>query len=199
MGKPLDLIGQTFGRLTVTRHARKRPSISGRVWEVRCSCGEIRYLTTGKLRSGDSVSCGCQRRERMVAFAKSRRIFVKNGRKACSTCKKSLPVTMFHKCHRSCSGLGSQCKDCHGSWALSKKYGLAIEEARRLRNTWKDAQCAVCATTDSIHIDHNHATGQIRGFLCGNCNRAVGLLQDNPVYVSNLVAYLQHYHGNKTV
>jgi hypothetical protein len=39
-------------------------------------------------------------------------------------------------------------------------------------------------------IDHNHKTGQVRGVLCAECNRALGLLQDNPDTIQGLLNYL---------
>ena len=40
-------------------------------------------------------------------------------------------------------------------------------------------------------VDHCHATGQIRGILCNNCNRAAGLACDNPKILRALARYLE--------
>lgn len=40
-------------------------------------------------------------------------------------------------------------------------------------------------------VDHDHATGKVRGLLCHNCNRALGLLHDNPVTINNALEYLK--------
>jgi len=29
----------------------------------------------------------------------------------------------------------------------------------------------------TLHLDHNHITGEIRGLLCFNCNTAIGKLK----------------------
>ena len=44
--------------------------------------------------------------------------------------------------------------------------------------------------TMNHNIDHNHKTGQVRGVLCAECNRALGLLQDNPDTIQGLLNYL---------
>jgi hypothetical protein len=42
--------------------------------------------------------------------------------------------------------------------------------------------CEICANPPgkiAMHLDHNHSTGAFRGWLCGNCNRALGFLKDS--------------------
>lgn len=48
---------------------------------------------------------------------------------------------------------------------------------------WNDqgSKCAGCKspmTLEQSHLDHNHKTGEVRGFLCFNCNLAEGVLKD---------------------
>jgi hypothetical protein len=63
VGKPLDLIGEKYGRLTVLE---KLPERRNRrvVWLCRCDCGNYDQVPTGELRSGKHLSCGCYQRER---------------------------------------------------------------------------------------------------------------------------------------
>ena len=39
------------------------------------------------------------------------------------------------------------------------------------------------------HQDHDHETGEKRGVLCGDCNRALGLLKDQAEIVEGLANY----------
>jgi hypothetical protein len=41
------------------------------------------------------------------------------------------------------------------------------------------------------HLDHDHVTGKFRGWICGPCNHALGLLGDNVEGVEKAVAYLK--------
>lgn len=62
MGRPmLDLVGSTFGRLTVVRFA---DVAHGSRWECRCACGNTRTVHGSQLTKGATVSCGCWRRTR---------------------------------------------------------------------------------------------------------------------------------------
>jgi hypothetical protein len=66
MGKPLDLIGKKFGRLTVVKQGRPGTNTYGRPirkWVCECECGNETTVTTGKLTTGLTVSCGCYWKE----------------------------------------------------------------------------------------------------------------------------------------
>lgn len=57
--------------------------------------------------------------------------------------------------------------------ALAKYDAIAESQGHR---------CAICGRhrdqfDRDFDIDHNHATGEVRGLLCGSCNRALGLLK----------------------
>jgi len=58
--------------------------------------------------------------------------------------------------------------------------------------------CAICGKTPEengrrLDVDHDHDTNEVRGLLCNSCNKAIGLFQDNPVYVRSAANYLESY------
>lgn len=53
-----DLIGQTFGRLTVAEQAPSDER-GQRRWLCRCECGGTRLVTTAYLTGGRVTDCGC--------------------------------------------------------------------------------------------------------------------------------------------
>jgi hypothetical protein len=80
--------------------------------------------------------------------------------------------------------------------ALIRRYGITPERFDEMF----DAQggcCAICGGTDSgdsrfdtLHIDHDHESGTVRGLLCGRCNRGVGMFQDDPDRLLAAATYL---------
>lgn len=62
MPKLIDLVGQRFGRLSVT--ARHGSTTYGQpIWEAVCDCGTTGTYYGNSLRTGATNSCGCLQRE----------------------------------------------------------------------------------------------------------------------------------------
>src|SRR5262245_7825699 len=51
--------------------------------------------------------------------------------------------------------------------------------------------CEVCGSDALLHLDHDHATGSIRGWLCRTCNVGIGALGDTLESLERAVAYLK--------
>lgn len=43
----------------------------------------------------------------------------------------------------------------------------------------------------AFHVDHDHATGRVRGLLCMKCNKALGLIGDSPEIAAKIIVYLK--------
>jgi hypothetical protein len=44
----------------------------------------------------------------------------------------------------------------------------------------------------ALNYDHNHETGEFRGWVCMYCNGALGLAGDNPELLRALATYLDN-------
>jgi hypothetical protein len=67
----------------------------------------------------------------------------------------------------------------------AKALGVTDDEYARLLAA-QDGHCALCPNTPKtrrLHVDHDHATGRVRGLLCYRCNRAL------PNYVTEAWLY----------
>lgn len=60
-----DLRNNQYGRLTVIRPMEYRSHKGSIVWECKCACGNMCYVDSGNLISGNTQSCGCYRLERL--------------------------------------------------------------------------------------------------------------------------------------
>jgi hypothetical protein len=72
------------------------------------------------------------------------------------------------------------------------KYGLTIKEHSDLIEI-QNNKCAICGDFQlgkSLHIDHCHITGNVRGLLCTKCNVGLGLFRDNIDYLLTAIMYL---------
>lgn len=59
--KKLDLTGQRFGRLVIVAEEGR---LDGRLlWACRCDCGKVCQKRSSNLVQGNSLSCGCWRKE----------------------------------------------------------------------------------------------------------------------------------------
>lgn len=61
MPRFIDLTDQTFNRLTVLHRVENNKREAR--WECRCKCGNITIVTSFRLTSGRTKSCGCLQRE----------------------------------------------------------------------------------------------------------------------------------------
>ncbi len=69
------------------------------------------------------------------------------------------------------------------------KYGLSAAEVEAMLEA-QGGVCAICRTAPAVHVDHDHATGKVRGMLCFNCNAALGHLRDDPMLFRRGLRYL---------
>ena len=79
--------------------------------------------------------------------------------------------------------------DRQRNWTLKKKYGVGLAEYNSL---WKQqgGKCLICEQTKPLVVDHDHATGAIRGLLCQKCNVALALSGDTYEGVLRVLNYL---------
>lgn len=62
-----DITGMRFGRLIAVTLMNPLPNSNGLLWMCKCDCGRYKAVRVGKLREGKTRSCGCLRRELLVA------------------------------------------------------------------------------------------------------------------------------------
>lgn len=84
----------------------------------------------------------------------------------------------------------------HKSAVLRRAYGITFEDYEALLKN-QGGGCAICGAENAdskgrmLHVDHCHATGQVRGLLCKDCNTMVGYAQDQPAILFRAAQYLR--------
>jgi hypothetical protein len=72
-------------------------------------------------------------------------------------------------------------------------YGLTKQELGVLLA--QHERCAICRAEDwggkGPQVDHDHATGKVRGVLCNNCNQGLGRFKDDPARLRAAADYLE--------
>lgn len=79
-----------------------------------------------------------------------------------------------------------------------------VVKLRKLTN-----RCQICGNEEKsvtrhgkdkmrlLSIDHDHETGMIRGIICSNCNRAIGLMGDSVELLRKAALYLEVKHATR--
>ena len=76
-------------------------------------------------------------------------------------------------------------------------YGITEKQADALLAS-QGGRCAICRTDTpngrgAWHLDHDHATQAVRGFLCQACNSGLGFFKDDPLRLSLAGEYLKKH------
>lgn len=76
---------------------------------------------------------------------------------------------------------------------IARKYGLTRIEYETLCAQHGN-RCAICRTdAGTLCVDHDHATGKIRGVLCQLCNIGLGGFKDDSMRLRAALKYLSRY------
>lgn len=88
---------------------------------------------------------------------------------------------------------------------LRSNYGVSVEEYNRMF-TIQAGCCGICGKHQSVNqngnalsVDHNHITKQVRGLLCGTCNRAIGQLKIDESGVALFLKAIDYINRAKEV
>ena len=98
----------------------------------------------------------------------------------CPTCRTFLPLSYFYE-----SDTRALCRWCD----KDIRHKLPIGTYFRMMIA-QDGRCAICDKIADLVLDHDHDTGLARGLLCDPCNKALGLLYDQPKSAVRAAQYL---------
>jgi Recombination endonuclease VII len=75
---------------------------------------------------------------------------------------------------------------------LTRRYGIGDDEVAAMMEA-QAGLCPICRRPMGTkpHVDHNHATGEVRGLLCFTCNVGLGNFGDDVERLERAAAYLR--------
>lgn len=137
-------------------------------------------------------------------------LLFEKGLRKCGTCNQVKSIAYFGINKYTSHGINTTCKTCrrvrNRLIKLKLYYNITADQLQDLFNL-QEGLCAICHSKISLFarktnnltipqavIDHCHETDKIRGLLCNNCNRAIGLFQDNIQILISAAKYLKLAH-----
>lgn len=124
----------------------------------------------------------------------------------CRHCKVSFVIGFGNQLF--CDSCRSQCFDEFGNvdgvkMSRLTTYGLLPKDFDRM---WfgQQGRCSLCDNEltfgkrgkSCLHVDHDHATGKVRGLLCRSCNNSLGFIERGEDWLQRALAYLKHHKEN---
>ena len=115
--------------------------------------------------------------------------------KVCTKCKNFLPLSDYGVSSGS-NYLRAECRKCASSLKRQRKK-LKLHNYPPINHI-----CPICNRNEeecdgeggrkngSWCLDHDHKTGKFRGWICHNCNRALGAFKDDPELLIEALLYL---------
>jgi hypothetical protein len=206
-------VGNTFNALTAIRFSRIRESRI--LWLFSCECGRTKELEASRVANGITKSCGCrtgklpkpptdvtgQKWGQLTALSFSHRSSSKNALQYW-TFKCDCGGKTTEPLYKVRNGYVGSC-GCVGKRGLRER-ARDLKRAYDLSNNQLDdflirleGSCEICgskcAQSKRLSVDHCHRTKTIRGAICQNCNRLLGLAKDSSFLLRSAATYLERY------
>ena len=141
-------------------------------------------------------------------------VMVNTVMKTCNTCHITKPLESgFRRTGKTKSKehvryYENRCKQCtaehyanspelklRSKWRhIKSKFKIDEEKWTNIFNK-QGGKCAICSTSidTSAHLDHCHLTNNIRGLLCGHCNKGLGHFKDSADTLVLAAEYLKRH------
>ena len=120
----------------------------------------------------------------------------------CKACQRLLPIEAFERNRPSV--WRSECKECRAhKKPIPAKVRREYEAKNPKPKEGEKFYCKVCERTiivqnpsRDINLDHDHITGDIRGYICNRCNTGIGNLRDSISILERAIKWLKGTLGS---
>jgi Pyruvate/2-oxoacid:ferredoxin oxidoreductase delta subunit len=120
-----------------------------------------------------------------------------DGKLQCRLCEQWLPTTQYYIHHDKRKARlhhSSYCNDCRRMSYVARNHAISVEQYRQIISE-ASGHCQICKQEATLHVDHCHFTGKLRGLLCNRCNTALGSFLDDPTILRSAVKYVERYRA----
>jgi Recombination endonuclease VII len=81
------------------------------------------------------------------------------------------------------------------TYDCKRRYGVTVEQVENILAN-QNGLCAICKVplivgTKNTHVDHCHKSNNVRGILCGKCNKGIGMFSDDTTKLLSAINYLK--------
>jgi len=89
---------------------------------------------------------------------------------------------------------------------LVRDFGITLDEYKKMLLE-QNGVCAICGNPETatykgrlthLCVDHNHKTLHLRGLLCADCNRGLGMFWEDIDVLEKAIKYLRYWEKNGT-
>lgn len=90
-------------------------------------------------------------------------------------------------------------KQRHRAWYLKNRERTNEEKRleRLARRQQSFGSCKICFKETYLDYDHCHLSNEFRGYICRNCNLALGHAFDNQQTLYNMIQYLRDFNDRR--
>lgn len=151
---------------------------------------KARKLTIVKLRPVYKTCTKCHKRRRQASFHRLG-IGLNEVRAICKKCT-SASQQAWKKSNPSEASLLQRRNDIKNH--LEANFGMSLEQFEQLFAK-SDGLCQICKRPERrkrrLSLDHDHATGRLRGFVCSRCNLLLGDADEDAELLERAASYLR--------
>lgn len=121
-------------------------------------------------------------------------------KKICNICHKLVKTTNFQKNQNGINNRSVRrpsCNDCRKNLdGINMSAKTKAEWARKKPNN-EPFECPICSkrtiagVTSKVVLDHDHRTGEARGWVCDSCNTGIGRFKDDVELIKRAIKFIQ--------
>ena len=139
----------------------------------------------------------------------------------CKLCKNKWTAAHYQRTKEKQHVRGKMYRDKNREVIREKANHMYKTDPRRKRAAWathgidmtvdrynemslsQKGKCLICGVhqkdlKQKLSVDHNHATGEVRGLLCYRCNLMVGNVECNSDIIERVHLYIKNYEHTRT-